>query len=52
MDQISPYDFIEQVITVMTNIVQHQLSSPQLQEFIRSAELPILIAYHNIGVLV
>ena len=45
MDQSSPYDFGEQITRVMAEIVKQQWSSPQLQEFIRLAKLPILIAY-------
>jgi hypothetical protein len=45
MDLTSPYDFSGEVLTVMTTIVEKQCDSPQLQEFIRLAKLPILIAY-------
>ncbi|XP_033607657.1 UDP-glucuronosyltransferase 2B15 isoform X2 [Cryptotermes secundus] len=36
MDQATPYELIEQMIPVVTEMVKKQLSSPQLQEFIRS----------------
>jgi hypothetical protein len=40
-----PYDFVEQFITLMCKVVELQLSSPQIQEFIRSAEVCTLLAY-------
>ena len=45
MDLASPYDFGEGIIQVLNQIVEKQHSSPQVQEFIRLAKLPILIAY-------
>jgi len=45
MDLASPYDFGGGIISVMTQIVEEQYNSPQLQEFIRLVKLPILIAY-------
>jgi hypothetical protein len=45
MDLATPYDFGGEIMTVMTNIVEQQCSSPQLQEFIRLTKLHILIAY-------
>lgn len=35
MDLTSPYDFGEGIIQVLTQVVEDQHSSPQLQEFIR-----------------
>jgi len=45
MDLVTPYDFSGGIITFMTQMVEQQYSSPQLQEFIRLAKLHILIAY-------
>jgi len=45
MDLVSPYDFGGGIMSVMTQIVEEQYNSPQLQEFIRLVKLPILIAY-------
>jgi hypothetical protein len=45
MDQSTAYEFIEQMIPVMIEMIDKQLSSPQLQEFIRLehlSELPTL----------
>jgi hypothetical protein len=47
MDQTSEYSFMQGIISVMTQIVEQQWSSPQLQGFKRLAKLPILIAYIN-----
>jgi hypothetical protein len=39
MDQATAYEFIEQIIPVMAEVIEKQLTSPQLQEFIRLAYL-------------
>jgi hypothetical protein len=35
LDEATPYEFVEQVMPVINKIVEHQLTSPQLQTFIR-----------------
>ena len=45
MDLTTPYEFARDIIIFMTQLAEQQYSSPQLQEFIRLAKLPILIAY-------
>jgi hypothetical protein len=42
MDQSSQYRFMGDIITVMTEIVEEQWSSPQLQEFMRLSKLLLL----------
>jgi hypothetical protein len=39
MDKVSPYKFTEYMMPVMAKMVEYQLSSPQLQEFIRLVQL-------------
>jgi hypothetical protein len=39
LHDITPYQFVEQMIPFTTEMMEKQLSSPQLQEFIRSAHL-------------
>jgi hypothetical protein len=45
MDETSAYSFMEAIINVFTQILEKQWSSSQLQEFMRLAKFPILIAY-------
>jgi hypothetical protein len=44
MEQQSPYDFMEQFISDMQQTVELQLSSPQIEEFMRFGEFCALIA--------
>jgi hypothetical protein len=44
MEQTSPYDIIKISIPTMSKIIEHQLNSPHLQEFIRLAKLCILVS--------
>jgi hypothetical protein len=37
--QNSPYDFLEKFICIMLEVTELQLSSPQLEEFIRLAKV-------------
>jgi hypothetical protein len=41
MDRITAYELIEQMVPFTTEMMEKQLSSPQLQEFIRLAYLSV-----------
>ena len=43
MEQESPYGFLEYFISAMLQVVELQLSSPQIEEFIRFADVCTLI---------
>jgi hypothetical protein len=45
MEQNSPYGFMEHFFSAASKVVELQLSSSQIQEFIRFAEVSTLIAY-------
>jgi hypothetical protein len=44
LDQNSPYTFVEQYIYTASKVVELQMSSPQIAEFIRFAKVHTLIA--------
>jgi hypothetical protein len=44
MEQESPYGYLQHFISAMQQIVEIQLSSPQIEEFMRFVEFCALIA--------